>query len=102
MKYMIQGDIDPVAGIELEAHPERVHAAVGQLQALDPIGLFFHATRRGFTAIVDVPSEEALLEPLHGIWAAISSYPTVTPVVDADDFARLLQRVGVLPEGTAP
>ncbi len=96
MKYVVQAEVDPIAGMEVDAQPEKMQEAIGKLQALKPIGLYFHTTRRGFTAVVDVPNEDALFEALHSVWVLTKSYPSVSPVVSAEEFPQLLQRVGIL------
>lgn len=95
MKYIIQAEVDPIAGMEMEAQPERMQKAIGELQALNPIGMYFYTTRRGFAAVVDVPNEDALLEALHEAWTVTKSYPEVIPVIDAEEFPSLLKRVGL-------
>ena len=95
MKYVVQIELDPETGVAVEAQPETIHEVMGKWQALNPIGMYFSMTRRAVTVIVDVPNEEAFFEALHTTWVASSSYPDVWPVVDAQGFPAILQRVGV-------
>ena len=95
MKYIVQIEVDPETGVELEAQPERIQEVMGKWQALNPIGMYFSMTRRAVTVIVDVPNEDAFFEALHATWVASSSYPDVWPVVDAQEFPAMLQRAGV-------
>ena len=97
MKYIIQVELDPEAGIEVEAHPETIQEFMGKWEALNPIGMYFCLTRRAVTIIVDVPNEDAMFEALHATWVATRSYPDVWPVVGAAEFPGILQRVGVTP-----
>jgi len=92
MKYIVQSEVDPETGVELEAHPEKMQEYVGKWQALNPIGMYFSITRRVATIIVDVPNEDAMFEALHGSWVLTKSYPDVWPVGDATEFSALMQR----------
>ncbi|MCH8949207.1 MAG: hypothetical protein IIB87_02385 [Chloroflexi bacterium] len=95
MKYIIQAEIDPETGIDVEAQPEKLQEMIGQWQALNPIGMYFALTRRAITIIVDVPNEDALFEALHGMWGLTKDYPDVWPVTSAEEFPALLQRTGI-------
>lgn len=95
MKYIVQVEIDPVAGIEVEANMQSLQAALGAWQALRPLGMYANVDRRALTIIVDVPNEDALFEALHATWLATKSYPRVSPVVSIEEFPRLLQRAGI-------
>ncbi len=93
MKYIVQAEIDPETGIEVEAHPEKIQEWIGEWQALKPIGMYFALTRRAVTIIVDVPNEDALLEVLRSTWVLTNSYPEVWPVGDASEFPAMMQRI---------
>ncbi len=93
MKYIVQAEIDPETGIEVEAHPENIQEWIGEWQALKPIGMYFALTRRAVTIIVDVPNEDALLEVLRSTWVLTNSYPEVWPVGDASEFPAMMQRI---------
>jgi hypothetical protein len=95
MKYIVQIEIDPVTGIELEASPARIQEIVGKWQELNPIGFYAYATRRAMTVILDLPNEDSMFEALHATWVVTNNYPEVSPVVDAEEFPKLLQRVGI-------
>ena len=95
MKYIIQGEIDPETGLDVEAEPEKIQEMIGQWQALNPFGMYFALTRRAITIIVDVPNEDALFEALHNMWGLAKDYPEVTPVASVEEFPALLQRVGI-------
>lgn len=95
MKYVIQAEIDPETGIEVEARPDKIQEMVGKWQALKPIGMYFFTTRRAIAVIVDVPNEDALFEALHATWVLTKDYPDVSPVVGVDEFPALLKRIGV-------
>ncbi len=95
MKYIIQIEIDPDTGVDVEADPAKIQELVGKWQALNPIGMYFHTTRRAMTFIVDVPNEDALFEALHASWVFLRTYPEVSPVVDGQEFPKLLQRAGI-------
>ena len=97
MKYIIQVEVDPEAGAEVEANPDQIREVMGKWQALNPIGMYFCLTRRAMTIVVDVPNEDAMFEALHTTWVVIKSYPDVWPVVDAQEFPGILRRVGVTP-----
>ena len=96
MKYIIQIEIDPDTGVDIEADPAKIQELVGKWQALNPIGMYFHTTRRAMTFIVDVPNEDALFEALHATWVLTKSYPEVSPVADLEEFPNLLKRAGVV------
>ena len=95
MKYVVQAEISPEAGAEMEAHPERIQEWIGKWQALKPVGMYFGLTRRVTTIIVDVPNEDAMFEALHSTWVLTKSYPKVWPVGDAAEFSALLKRAGL-------
>ena len=97
MKYIVQIEIDPETGIEVEGQPDKIQELIGKWQALNPIGMYFCTTRRAITIIVDVPNEDAMFEALHASWVLMKEYPEVSPVVDLNEFPRLLQRAGVTP-----
>lgn len=95
MKYIIQAELDAATGIDVEAQPEKIQELVGKWQALNPIGMYFSLTRRAITIILDAPNEDRFLEALHATWVLTNDYPDVWPVVDAEEFPALLQRIGV-------
>lgn len=96
MKYVVQVEIDPENGLDVEAQPDKIQEIIEKWQALHPIGFYFGLTRRSMTIIVDVPNEDALFEPLHATWVLAKDYPDVLPVADVDDFPQLLQRAGLV------
>ena len=95
MKYIIQAELDPEAGIDVEAQPDKIQEMIGKWQALNLIAMYFSFTRRAITIIVDVPNEDAFFEALHNMWVLTKDYPDVWPVADVNEFPALLQRVGV-------
>jgi len=96
VKYIIQAEISPEVGVEMEAHPERIQEWMQKWQALNPIGMYFGLTRRVVTIIVDVPNEDAMFEALHSTWVLTKSYPNIWPVGDATEFPSLLKRTGLV------
>ena len=95
MKYVVQVEIDPEIGVEVEAQPEKLQELIGKWQALNPLGVYFALTRRAMTIVVDVPNEDAMFEAIHATWVLTESYPDVWPVVGVEEFPVLLQRAGV-------
>jgi hypothetical protein len=95
VKYIVQVEIDPTTGLELEANPAQIQTIIGKWQALNPIGMYFSMTRRCVTIVVDVPNEDAMFEALHATWVATESYPEVWPVADAAEFPQILRRAGI-------
>lgn len=95
MKYIIQAELDPETGIDVEAQPEEIEKMIGLWQALKPIGFYFSLTRRAVTVIVDVPNEDAIFEALHNMWVLTKDYPDVTPVASVEEFPQLMQRLGI-------
>jgi len=95
MKYVVQIEIDPEVGVDVEAEPAQIQEILGKWKALNPIGIYFGVTRRCITIIVDVPNEDAMFEALHASWVFFSSYPEVWPVADLDEFPSLLHRAGI-------
>ena len=93
MKYIIQAEIDPDTGIEVEANMEQMQGLMQKWQALNPIGMYFNMTRRAMTIIVDAPNEDAFFEALHMTWVVTNDYPDVSPVADASEFEQLLRRI---------
>jgi hypothetical protein len=93
VKYIVQVEIDPETGAEIEANPEKIQEWVGKWQALNPIGMYFALTRRAATVIVDLPNEDALAEVLRNTWILTKSYPDVWPVADASEFPAIMQRM---------
>ena len=57
--------------------------------------MYFSITRRSVTIIVDLPNEDAIFEVLFETWQLTKSYPTVTPVVAADEFDAIMERLGL-------
>ena len=97
MKYLVQVEVSPEAGVAIEGDPAVMQSVLGGWQALNPIGMYFSLTRRAVTIIVDVPNEDALFEALHATWVATNSYPAVTPVIDMEEFPEILKRAGIGP-----
>jgi hypothetical protein len=92
VKYMVQVEIDPIAGIDIEAQPAKIQEWVDKWQALNPLAFYFHTTRRAITIVVDVPDEDAIFEAIHATWVLAKSYPVISPVMNVDEFPGLLQR----------
>jgi hypothetical protein len=95
MKYIIQAELDPLTGLEVEAEPDKIQEFVGKWQALNPIGMYFNLTRRAVTIIVEAPSEDAFFEQLHATWDFTKDYPDVAPVASVEEFPAILQRAGI-------
>ena len=95
MKYIIQVEVNPKVGGEVESNPAMIQEVMGAWRALNPIGMYFSMTRRAVTIILDANNEDDFFEALHKTWVMSKSYPSVTPVVGADEFPAMLQRVGV-------
>ena len=95
MKYIVQVEIDPDTGTDMEADPEQLREWVGKWQALNPIGMYFSLTRRAVTIVVDLPNEDAMFEALHATWLLGSTYPDVWPVADASEFPEIMRRIGI-------
>ena len=95
MKYIIQAEVSPDTGNEVEAQPAKIQEMIGKWMALNPIGMYFSLTRRAITIIVDVPNEDAFFEALHATWVVTLDYPDVSPVASAEEFPDLLRRVGI-------
>ena len=93
MKYIVQVEIDPDVGAEIEEDPADIQEWIGKWQALNPIGMYFSMTRRAVTIIVDVPNEDGMLEAIHATWLVTRSYPEVWPVADASEFPAMMQRL---------
>ena len=93
MKYIVQVEIDPDTGTELEASPEKIQEVIGAWQALNPIGMYFNITRRAMTIIVDVPNEDSFFEALHKTWVVTNDYPDVSPVADVSEFEQIVKRI---------
>jgi hypothetical protein len=93
LHYMIQVEVDPNIGSELEGNPKDLHEWIGSWQSLDVKGMYFAITRRAVTIIVDAPNEDAFFEQLHASWVITGSYPEVWPVATADQFPAMMQRV---------
>ena len=95
MSDIIEAEIDPETGLDVEAQPEKLQEMIGQWQALNRIGMYFALTRRAITITADVPNEDALFEALHGMWGLAKDYPDVWPVTSVEELPALLQRAGV-------
>src|SRR3989304_7280390 len=80
MKYVVQVEIDPVSGLELEWEAGKIQSWIATWQALNPIGMYFSLTRRAVTIIVDVPNEDAMFEAIHASWVLPADYPEGGPV----------------------
>ena len=97
MKYVVQMELPPEFAPEVEQTPQQMEEWIGKWQALNPIGMYFHLTRRAVTVIVDVPDEDALFEALYASWILGKTYPSVSAVADVSEFPKLLERVGIGP-----
>jgi len=95
MKYIVQAEIDPVIGNELEDEPQIIQGLIAKWQAHKPIGFYFSLTRRNITVILEADSEDAFFEALHATWRATLSYPDVYPVADVAEFPQVLERAGM-------
>jgi len=95
VKYIVQIEVDPETGVEVEGNPAKLQELMGKWQALNPIGMFFSLSRRAVTVIVDVPNEDAIFEALHATWVLTKDYPDVSPVVSGEEFLSLLKRAGI-------
>jgi hypothetical protein len=95
MKYIIQTEIAPGIGSELEDNAQVLQGLVAKWQAHKPIGMYFSLTRRTITVILEADSEDVFFEALHATWRATRSYPDVHPVAGVEEFPKLLQRVGL-------
>jgi hypothetical protein len=95
MKYVIQVEIDPAIGKDVEANPAQLQELIATWQGLKPLGMYFALTRRAITIIVEAPNEDAFFEPLHALWRATETYPEVWPVAGIEEFPGILQRVGI-------
>ena len=96
MRYIVQMDLAPNIGADLEAHPERIQEIIGKWQAHNPVGMYFSLTRRRVTIVLDAPNEDSFFEALHASWVATKSYPEVWPVVNAEEFPAIMQRLGMV------
>jgi hypothetical protein len=95
MKYIVQVEIDPSVGIQLEDNPEVIQALIAKWQAHEPIGQYFSLTRRTITVILEAEDEGAFFDALHATWRAAKTYPDVYPVADVEEFPDLLRSVGI-------
>ena len=95
MKYIVQMEVDPEAGAELEAHPEKLQEFMGLWQAKNPIGMYFSLHKRRVTIILEADSEDDFFEALHATWVLSKSYPEVWPVMPAEEFPAMMQRLGM-------
>ena len=97
MKYVVQFDLDPETGIQVEAEMGKTQELIQKWQALNPIGFYFSMVRRRGTIIVDVPNEDSMFEALHATWVQMKWYPEVWPVLDLEEFGNVVQRLGMAP-----
>ena len=97
MKYLIQIEVDPETGTELEGNPQQIQEMMGAWEALNPIGMYFAMTRRAVTVILEAANEDAFFEALHKTWVVSGNYPEVWPVASGEEFPSMLKRTGVIP-----
>ena len=95
MKYIVQIEIDPETGIDVEANPAKIQEILGKWQALNPIGMYFYTDRRAMTIILDLPNQDPMFEALHATWVFLKTYPEISAVVDGQEFPELLRRAGI-------
>ena len=95
MKYMIQVDVGPKIGAELEQNPEKLQEFIGAWQAHNPDAMYFTLTRRRAVIILDAPNEDTFFEALHATWVLAQSYPEVYPFATLDEFGQIMQRLGM-------
>jgi hypothetical protein len=96
MKYIVEIEIDPDLGADLEQTPQDIQAWLGKWQAQNPIAIYFHQDRRAVKIILEAPNEDSFFEALHATWVLTRSYPIVSPVVTADEFPAIMQRLGMV------
>ena len=97
MRYIVQIEVDPEIGTDLEENPQQIQELIGKWQAHNPSGMYFGLTRRVLTIILEADNEDAFFEALHASWVATASYPEVWPVADVDEFPAIMQRLGMTP-----
>ena len=97
MKYLVQIEVDPAMGSELEQDPAAIQKLMEAWQAHNPIGMYVSMTRRAVTVILEAPNEDAFFKTLHATWVTTESYPEVTPIVSAEEFPAIMQRLGMKP-----
>ena len=97
MKYIVQDELDPDTGTDLEGAPQQIQEFIGKWQAHNPIGMYFSMTRRAVTIILEAPDEDSFFEALHATWVITASYPEVWPVAGVDEFPAIMQRLGMTP-----
>ena len=95
MKYIIQAEVDPEIGTQLEGQMEKIQELIQKWQAQKPIGMYFNLTRRAMTIILEAPNEDAFFEALHATWVATNDYPDVSPVAGVEEFEILVGRLGL-------
>ena len=97
MKYIIQVEVDPDIGTQLEGSPEKIQEMIEKWQALSPIGMYFSLTRRAMTVVLEADNEDVFFEALHATWVLAGSYPEVWPVAGVDEFPAIMSRLGLTP-----
>lgn len=95
MKYLVQVEVDPELGVELEEEPRKIQEWIEAWRAFKPIGMYFSLARRSVTIVLEAPNEEAFFPALHATWVLTGDYPEVMPVVSVEEFPALLQRLGL-------
>ena len=97
MKYIVQAEVAPEVGTQIEEQLEKVQGLIQKWQAHKPIGMYFNLTRRAMTVILEAPNEDAFFEALHATWVVTNSYPDVSPVASVEEFEAIVGRLGLGP-----
>ena len=96
MKYIVQVEIGGDNEVEQQPDgPAKLQEGIGAWQALNPIGMYFSITRRAVTIIVGLPNEDGMFEALYSTWQLTKNYPSVTPVVGAEELGAIMGRIGL-------
>ena len=74
MKYVVQMELPPEFAPEVEQTPQQMEEWIGKWQALNPIGMYFHLTRRAVTAL-------PVSSLLRSIAATVHDYYEVKPIL---------------------
>ena len=96
MKYIVQMEVDPTTGAEIEKNPQQLQEFMAKWQAQNPIAMYFSLVKRRVTIVLEAENEDSFFEALHATWVLGNSYPEVWPVVTGDEFGTIMQRLGMV------
>ena len=93
MKYMVNFEISPEAGKQIEAQPGGPGPTVKRLMdRFKPEATYFAMSRRACWWVIDLDSAADVAELMIAVTDIAGSYPEITPVASGADFGGVIEK----------